>query len=410
MTVAWRAYPGESNAEKLKSFAEHFGVSDDQARMAQIPFASDAARQAFSRAGMLIGRMNTPQASMDYQGFANKLVEHTMATRMLDSLFYAKAFITTDAQLYDVASNYASEIGQQLGVDVDVLRSALDTFQSRFREAVSKDQMRGAGAGGKPGTDKLELRKLLQSIIKERTWFLIELQCELQSQALMDRVLNELFRPDEFNEVVALAHEKPLAELATRVEEVEELLQMWEVEFVIAPSHVGALGPREPGLPKVAPPKPPAYAEKFETEDMRIDEERYEWLKYYGQMWGRGAIVRSKIPNLPKHRQYRLVLLPEELPNGETIWHGIADNRDVGKHSLLYWRAEAGLDRYGRIRRTWDRVFKLYKDEMYDCGVYFLRHTPTLRDRVIELMYMHPDRIPRYEEYGEFVVRQVVEV
>lgn len=400
LRIAYQAYL-EDDPEKASNFAEHFsgslGEFDKRGQyLHSLPFESEPARRAFAAAcdayseWCLIG----PEKKRDR--FFVDLIEQSMAMHMLTNLRSGSAFGIDVQDLFNGARDFTESA--IIGADIEnpIIVDKFNTFTAGFKaelnrmvtERSTKEQTAAA------------VRKILDRIMTKRTAFLIQLDGVMTARNVLYGVADGIFTVPELTRLAHLAAEKPLEELATRVEEVQEMFELWEVKWQIAPPHKGLRSPRETDRREFG------RATHEREADVEIDlsegDERLEWLKSYMKLWtkGRSVLVRSKMPGLKY--QYHIALLSEELPNGDVVWHGIADNIDddsIGEHAVLVWRAEAGYDEYGRQRFSWDKVYKLRKDEMKTMGIIRMLHNESLRDRLLHtVFYRSPDSIPPYSE------------
>jgi hypothetical protein len=275
---------------------------------------------------------------------------------------------------------------------IEKFRAFTDKFEVDMKARLNKHSTSAETAAA--------IRKVMQPIMAKRTEFLLQLDGMLMARGLLYGLADEKFGVTELTRLAGLAAEKPIAELRERVQETEEMFKLWEVEWQIAPPHKGLRSPQETTEQNTVP------APRDREADVEIDltegDTRLDWLKTYMKMWdrGRSVLVRSKIPDL--EHQYHIALLSEELPNGDMIWHGIADNVDddaIGEHAVLVWRAEAGYDEYGRRKYSWDKVYQLHKDEMKIMGLLRMLHTDSLPARLVETVFYQPsESIAPYRE------------
>lgn len=114
-------------------------------------------------------------------------------------------------------------------------------------------------------------------------------------------------------------------------------------------------------------------------------------LRFLGQLalqWGENAY--TAVSKLRQGReQYRVVVLPQTLPNGQVIEHAIADNPLAG-NALYVFRGESGLGSNGQILRTWKEVFDKHRGNARQLGAQRFYHSSQLEEKVLNYLTMNP--------------------
>lgn len=394
--IAYEVFPGYS-ATKHIAFAREFGGSVSDAHAPQelierIPFTSQEAANTY------IAVMKTFQqllAARTSERFTSRVVEQFVITAFGDRLT-SGAFFTDPKQIAgDVGATtgrFAKELGYDLQMTLDIGKRLRGQLERHIATA---------------GDWRTGMRTFIEANSKSRAASLVELSAVGLSQILTDGIGTGRIDVHGLRPLNTLINRKPLAEQAERVLEIQELFRDFEAEevlldFEVAPSHTGMHAGRE--ISPRSGVRAPSDLERVTWSDDRVTV-----LKQFISLWGRGVLGRSKIPNLPAHRQYYIALLPDVLPNGDVIWHAIADNTQLKRHKVLFFRGESGVNKYGRTVRSWDRVLRWYKDEMRKGGVRGFNHTDTVYDRVLEYLLTDGKEIPGYEAYGEIALRENVE-
>ncbi len=413
LQIAYRAYL-EGNPDKAETFIEDFATAlGDNANQAELlramPFESKSARQAFGAAVAAYDECCLTGSDKHRAAFFTNLIQQSMAMHMITNAQAGAGFGLNIKSLYEGAVEVTDAVIANLDFEDEVITSIFTQFGKEFRAQFPAGETKIASQAD----TRAKLLRMLNGIMARRTEFLIQLQGIQIARGLTSGLIDEKFSVTELHKLASLATEKPLGELAQRVEEVNEMFELWEVMWQVAPPHHGLLGSRDESTqPEIPNPKSRETEVEFDATEGNA---RYEWLKTYMRMWNRGrcVLVRSKIPNLLPEQQYHVALFSEDGPDGEVIWHGMADNVDnqhIGEHAVLVWRAEAGFDEYGRRKFNWDNAYRLHKDEMKLMHMYRLLHTDTLRNRLLQLVfYKDGSQIPPYsaENYAEVLRRQV---
>lgn len=406
MQLAYTAFPGGSGLEKDVMFSEQLMPSllgTNDAVLEQI-FGSSSSGRIYRSA---IGMHRRLYAAGDDESFVTSLLEQNLITDIGDRLENSTGLITTLEALIANVTESTGRLGQELKFPWKTIESSIENCLIRMKNYLFSP----ANSSASRGKDWAEIvRKYIDSDSKGRAAFLALMQCQVGSHTVINGLVNRQFTTHTLDQLIARANTKPLKAQNQRVLEIKELLRDFRIEelnldFVVAPPQAGLHTGRVNGVTATGGRR------TGERSSPKSQEERIDALKYLIYLWGRGTLAYSDLPELGEDNQYVIALLPEELPNGEVIWHAVADNIEVHKHSILVFRAESGLNKYDHPTRTWDRVFRRHKSEMRPVGVRFFHHVgdlPEVYDRVIDYLLVTPDKIKRYEHYGAAALRGVL--